>query len=292
MIDTGYDIAFPHLGIYIGELPYKITIFGIDVAFYGILIAIAVLLAVILSVRRAKNTGQKPGDYYDLAIIGILSAIVGARLYYILFNLDYYIANPIEMIHIRNGGLAIYGGIIGGFLAAFIVCRVKKISFLQVLDTVAPVIALGQAIGRWGNFFNREAFGDYTDSLFAMQIKLSDAAGVINSNIESHIINVDGTDYIQVHPTFLYESVWCFLIFIFIFIFRKYQDYNGEVLMWYLGAYGLGRAVIEGLRTDSLLIWNTDIPVSQILSALLFIICLILLIFNRVKYNRLNKIHY
>ena len=289
---AGYDIAFPHLGICIEELPYKITVFGIDIAFYGILIAIAVLLAVFLSVSRAKKTGQKPGDYYDLAIIGVISAIIGARIYYILFNLDYFLEDPVRMIQIRNGGLAVYGGIIGGFLAAFVVCRVKKIRLLQVLDTVAPCIALGQAIGRWGNFFNCEAFGDYTDSLFAMQIKLSSAGGVINSNIKDHIININGTDYIQVHPTFLYESVWCLLLFIFIMLFRKYQDYNGEVLMWYLGAYGLERTAVEGLRTDSLMIWNTDIRVSQVLSAALFLICLTLLIINRVRYDRLRNIHY
>jgi len=167
MITDSPVVRFPHLGIEISDLPNKITLFGIDIAFYGILIAIAVFLAVLLSVKRASKTGQKPGDYIDLGIIGVISAIIGARLYYVVFSLDYYLQNPGEIINIRNGGLAIYGGIIGGFLAGFIVCRVKKISFLLVLDTVVPVIALGQAIGRWGNFFNLEAYGDYTDSLFA-----------------------------------------------------------------------------------------------------------------------------
>ncbi len=280
------EIIFPHLGIYIPELPSSVRVFGLEIAFYGILIAIAILLAVILSVRRAKKTGQNPGDYFDLAIFGILAAIVGARLYYVLFSLEYYIANPIEIIHIRNGGLAVYGGIIGGFLAGFIVCRVKKISYLQVLDTVAPTIALGQAIGRWGNFFNKEAFGDYTDSLFAMQIRLDSVSGVVNENIMDHLVKIDGVDYIQVHPTFLYESAWCLLLFILILVFRKYQAYHGEVLLWYLGGYGLERFFVEGLRTDSLKIGSSQIAVSQVLSAVLFLASLCILIYKRIKIIR------
>ena len=214
------------------------------------------------------------------------SAIIGARLYYILFSLDYYIQNPSQIFNIRSGGLAIYGGIIGGFIAGFIVCRVKKISFLQVLDTVAPTIALGQAIGRWGNFFNREAFGDYTDSLFAMQIRLSDAAGVINDNIVEHIVEYQGTQYIQVHPTFLYESCWCLILFILLTIFRKYQKYNGEVILWYLSGYSLERLFVEGLRTDTLKLWGTQIAVSQLLSAVILAASVTLLIINRIKLRK------
>ena len=281
-----YEIGFPHLGIYISELPSSVRIFGLEIAFYGILIAAAILLAVILSVRYAGKTGQNSGNYYDLAIIGVLAAIVGARLYYVLFSLDYYLANPVEIFHIRNGGLAVYGGIIGGFLAGFIVCRVKKISYLQVLDTVAPTIALGQAIGRWGNFFNREAFGDYTDSLFAMQIRMDQVGGTITENIRSHVVSVNGADYIQVHPTFLYESAWCVLLFVLILIFRKYQQYHGEVLLWYLGGYGLERFFVEGLRTDSLMIGSTGIAVSQILSGVLFLISFIILLYRRIQIIR------
>ena len=286
MINSPADtpvVVFPHLGIEIQELPNKITVFGIDIAFYGIIIAAAVFRSVVLCMRRARKTGQKPENYIDLAVIGIISAIIGARLYYVLFSLDYYLANPGQIINIRSGGLAIYGGIAGGFLAGYIVCRIKKISYLQVLDTVAPCIALGQALGRWGNFFNLEAYGDYTDSLFAMRIRLSDASGVVSDSIREHIISVNGTDYIQVHPTFLYESCWCLLLFILIMVFRKYQQYNGEVLLWYLGGYSLERVIVEGLRTDSLKLWNTGIAVSQLLSAVLLAFSLTLLIINRIR---------
>ena len=290
MTESSYAIIFPHLGISIPDFSNSFSIFGIDIAYYGVLIAAGILLAILLSLRRAKQTGQNVNDYYDLAIIGIISAIIGARLYYVLFNLDYYLEYPVEILHIRNGGLAIYGGIIGGFLAGFITCRVKKIRYLQVLDTVAPAIALGQAIGRWGNFINREAFGDYTDSLLAMQIRLSDAAGVINDNIREHIVTVNGTDYIQVHPAFLYESIWCLLLFILILIFRRYQQYDGEVLLWYLGGYGLERVFTEGLRTDSLYIWNTSIAVSQVISGILVLISAFLLIWNRIRMIRMKQV--
>ncbi|MBQ9030289.1 MAG: prolipoprotein diacylglyceryl transferase [Parasporobacterium sp.] len=285
MGDPIYDISFPHLGIFIRNLPGSFRIFGFEVAYYGVLIAIGVFLAVLLCMRRAGKTGQNPGDYLDLAIFGVLSAIIGARIYYVLFSLDYYLKDPIQILNIRNGGLAIYGGIIGGFLAGFFVCRFKKISFLQVLDTVCPTIALGQAIGRWGNFFNREAYGGYTDSLFAMQIRLGSASGVLNDEIMDHLVSVNGTDYIQVHPTFLYESFWCFVLFLLLILFRRYQQYHGEVLLWYLGGYGVERMIVEGLRTDSLRIGSTGIAVSQVLSIGLVIVSLILLIRNR---NRLH----
>ena len=283
-------IVFPHLGIEIQELPNKINLFGLDIAFYGILIAIAVFLAVILCMKRAKDTEQKSSDYIDLAIIGVIAAIIGARLYYVAFSLDHYLSDPLEIFNIRNGGLAIYGGIAGGFLAGYLTCRIKRISVLKVLDTAAPAIALGQAIGRWGNFFNKEAYGDYTDSLFAMRIRMTDASGVINRSVADNIVTVNGTDYIQVHPTFFYESAWCLILFILIIIFRKYQQYDGEVLLWYLGGYALERVIVEGLRTDSLKLWNTDIAVSQLLSAILLAAAFIILIIKRIKIIKERKI--
>ena len=184
------------------------------------------------------------------------------------------------------GGMAIYGGVIGGLIAGFVVCKVKKIRFLRAFDTIAPGLVLAQAIGRWGNFFNREAFGEYTDSLFAMQIKYDEVGGVITDLMRENMVTVDGVQYIQVAPTFLYESAICLLIFILIMIFRRFQQYNGEVSLWYLGSYALARSWIEGMRTDSLMLWNTDIAVSQLLSVAVFAGAFVLLVINRIRLAR------
>ena len=233
-----------------------------------------------------QESNQDTNDYVDLGIAVIIFGIIGARIYYVLFTLDYYLANPAEIINIRGGGMAIYGGVIGGLIAGFVVCKVKKIHFLRAFDTIAPGLVLAQAIGRWGNFFNREAFGEYTDSLFAMQIKYDEVGGVITDLMRKNMVTVDGVQYIQVAPTFLYESAICLLIFILIIIFRRFQQYNGEVSLWYLGSYALARAWIEGMRTDSLMLWNTNIAVSQLLSVAVFAGAFVLLVINRIRLAR------
>ena len=281
------SIIFPNLGISIGYFPSTITLFGkFSIAFYGLLIAIGMVLAVVVAMAWAKKTHQDTDDYVDLAIAVIVFGIIGARIYYVLFTLDYYLANPAQIINIRGGGLAIYGGVIGGIIAGFVVCKVKKIRFLRVFDTIVPGLALAQAIGRWGNFFNREAFGEYTNSLFAMQIKYDEVGGVVTDLMKKNMVTINGVQYIQVAPTFLYECALCLLIFILIVIFRRFQQYNGEAALWYLGAYALGRAWIEGMRTDSLMVWNTDIAVSQLLSVAVFAGAFVLLIINRIRLAR------
>lgn len=277
------SIIFPHLGIKLGYFPSQIKIGNFSIAFYGLIIAIGMVLGILVCAKYAKKTNQCVDDYIDVSIAAIIFGIIGARLYYVLFSLDYYIANPGQIFNLRGGGLAIYGGVIGGFIAAFVVCKVKKISILRVLDTAAPGIVLGQAIGRWGNFFNREAFGEYTDSLFAMQIKYDEVGGIVSDLMKQKMTTVDGVQYIQVSPTFLYESLWCIMVFVLILIFRKYQKYNGETLLWYLGGYALGRAWIEGLRTDSLYIGHSNLAVSQLLSIILAAVALAILIINRIR---------
>ncbi len=281
-----YSIIFPYFGIKLGAFPNQITIGNFSIAFYGILIAIGIVIGSIVVLARVKKTHQYSDDYIDMIIFGIIAGVIGARLYYVIFSWDAYKNNIGEIFNLRNGGLAIYGTIIGAAISTFIVTRVKKISFLKVMDTCAPGFLIGQALGRWGNFFNREAFGGYTDNVFAMQIKLSEVTGVTNDEILAHLVNVDGDAYIQVHPTFLYESLWCLLILIIILIFRKYQKYNGEILIWYLGGYALGRVWIEGLRTDQLLIGKTNIAVSQLLSFVVVILSAVLIVVNIVRMSR------
>lgn len=274
-------IIFPHLGIEISNLPNGFNIGNFRIAFYGVLIAIGMILAVLIAMQRAKRTNQYPDHYVDIGIISIICSIIGARLYYVIFSLKEY-TSFWQIFNIRQGGLAIYGGLIGGILATYFVCRYKKISFLRALDTAAPGIVLAQAIGRWGNFFNKEAYGGYTDSLFAMQIKYSEASGVISEELVENMVNVNGVKYIQVHPTYLYESAWCLLLFIILMLVSRLAQYNGEILLWYLGGYAVERAVVEGLRTDQLKIGST-IPVSQLLSIAIVAAAFVILLINRIR---------
>ena len=286
-MDSTPSIIFPHLGIELGYFPKSFSIGKFSIAFYGIIIAIGMIVAVLVIMKLAGKTNQSKDNYVDIAIISIICSIIGARIYYILFSLDYFTANPGELINIRGGGLAIYGGVIGGFLAGFFVCKFKKIGVLRVLDTSVAGIVLAQAIGRWANFVNREAFGEYTDSLFAMQIRFSEVnPDNVTELMRQNMVNINGVQYVQVAPTFLYESIWCLVVFILIMIFRKFQRYNGEVTLWYVGGYALGRAWIEGLRTDALYIGHSNIAVSQLLSIALVAGAFTILVINRVRLAR------
>lgn len=263
------SIGFPKLGITIDNLPKNINVFGISIAFYGIIISIGILTGYLLAQLQAKRTKQSAEVYLDYAMYLIVASILGARAYYVIFSWDYYKEDLIQILNFRAGGLAIYGGIIAGFITTVIFAKVKKLSFLLMGDTVCAGLAMGQAIGRWGNFFNREAFGRYTDSLFTMQLKVTEVSQSVLKNNQEYIdkmVNINGTDYIQVHPTFLYESVSCLLIAIIILVLTKYRKCNGQLLGVYMICYGMVRFFIEGLRTDQLLLWNTNIAVSQIVS--------------------------
>ena len=259
------DIAFPHLGIYLENIPKNFSVFGFEIAFYGVIIGIGVLAGLLTAVHNAKKTGQDVEVYWDFAIYAIVFSIIGARLYYVAFEWDSYKDDLLSILNTRNGGMAIYGGVIGAFVTLFIYCKIKKLNAFQIGDTAVPGLILGQVIGRWGNFMNREAFGEYTDSLLAMRLPIDAVrSGDISENIAAHI--VEGTNYIQIHPTFLYESLWNLVIFSVLMLYGKRKKFHGEVCLMYLGGYGLGRFVIEGLRTDQLLIPGTDVAVSQMLS--------------------------
>ena len=281
MTYNGADLIFPHLGIVIQNLPNHITVFGYRIAFYGLIIGVGMLLGIMVACRDAKRRGQDPDIYLDFALYAIIISIIGARIYYVAFEWDYYSAHPAEIINIRNGGLAIYGGIIAAFITAFVYTRVKKLSFLSLADTGVLGLITGQILGRWGNFFNCEAFGGYTDNLLAMRIREELVnPSMISDDLRAHIINDGGINYIQVHPTFLYESVWnlCVLIFLIWFASRK-KKWTGQITVMYLLLYGIGRFFIEGLRTDQLLIPGTAIAVSQALSAVLAVFAAAVLIY-------------
>ena len=283
-----YDISFPHLGIYLDHVGKSISIFGFEIAYYGIIIGCAILIGFLIATSEAKRTRQNPEDYLDMGIIGVIAGIVGARVYYVIFSWDMYKDNLLHIFNLREGGLAIYGGVIGVVLAVFILAKVKHLSPFQILDTVAMAILNGQMLGRWGNFFNREAFGEYTDSLFAMRLPLDAVrSGDVTERMRQHIERIDGVSYIQVHPTFLYESLWCCVLLIILALYRKHKKYEGELFLLYIFGYGLGRVWIEGLRTDQLLLPGIGLPVSQLLAGCVVIFAGAALLYLRKNHKRM-----
>ena len=264
------QISFPMFGNLHLNPRYSFNLFGLEVYFYGAIIALGFILATLYCARRAHEFGIKSDDLYELVIWLIPMCIIGARLYYVLFKFDYFLANPGKIFALRDGGLAIYGGIIAGIITGFFWCRAKKFRMLAVGDLAAFGLLIGQAVGRWGNFVNREAFGAPTDIFCRMGL------------------TVPGSETLYVHPTFLYESLWNFagLIILHIWTKKGHRKYDGQVFWLYIFWYGLGRAWIEGLRTDSLYIGSSDIRVSQLLAAVSAIGALIVLIVNARREHR------
>ena len=281
------SIRFVNIGFELENLGKNIDIFGFKIAYYGIIIAIGIMAGMWIAFREAKITGQNVDDYLDFAMIIIPSCIIGARLYYVIFEWDYYSKHLSEIINIRKGGLGIYGAVIVGVVGCYIFTKVRKMSFLKMADTACLGLLLGQLIGRWGNFFNREAFGGYTDNLLAMQIKFDEVGGVISDELLANVKIVDGIQYIQVHPTFLYESLWNLALLILILIFRRKKRFEGEVLCWYIGGYAIGRFWIESLRTDQLKVLG--IPASMIVAAVSAIVVLIILIYKNIQIYKNSK---
>jgi phosphatidylglycerol:prolipoprotein diacylglycerol transferase len=268
------DIAFPNLGIYLTNVPKTIMIGNFGIALYGVVIAIGMILGLTLSSKIAARTGQDPDTIWDLAASLIIFSIIGARIYYVIFMWDYYKDNPIQILNLRGGGLAIYGGIIAGAITLYVYCKRKKKSFPLVLDTVIYGLLVGQILGRWGNFFNREVFGEYTDGLFAMRIPtVMVRERDISASIAAHM--TEGTNYIQVHPTFLYEGMWNLALLILLLIYLKHKRFDGEIALLYFAGYGIGRALIESIRTDQLYITGTTIPVSMMLGIVMAAVSII-----------------
>ena len=280
------EISFPNLGIYLKNVGKSIDLFGIEIAYYGIIIGTAILLGFWIAAREAKRTGQNPENYLDMGIIGVIAGIVGARLYYVIFSWDMYKDNLLDIFNLREGGLAIYGGVIAAVISVLVLAKVKHLSAPQIFDTIAMALLNGQMLGRWGNFFNREAFGGYTDSLFAMRLPLDAVrSSDVTEQMRRHIERIDGVSYIQVHPTFLYESLWCMVLLIILFAYRKHKKYEGELFLMYLFGYGLGRFWIEGLRTDQLLLPGVGIAVSQLLAGAIVVATGAAMLYLRKKHK-------
>ena len=279
-------IDFPNLGIHLTSVGKTISLFHIDIAYYGIVIGLGILAGLFVAVMEAKRSGQNPDTYYDLVVYAVIFSVIGARIYYVIFSWDMYKDDLKSIFNIRQGGLAIYGGVIAAIITVIVFARVKKLSAPLIFDTAGLGLVTGQMIGRWGNFFNREAFGEYTNNLFAMRLPVDAVrCGDITDLMRKHMEIEDGVSYIQVHPTFLYESLWCMMILILLLLYRRHKKFDGEIFLMYLGGYGLGRLWIEGLRTDQLWIPGTEIPVSQVLAGMLVIVSAGIIVYNRKKLN-------
>lgn len=256
------------------------------VAFYGVTMALGMILGSMLILHEAKRTGQSDEDYLDIIIWCLISAVVGARAYYVIFAWDYYKDDLLSIFNIRGGGMGIIGGLIGAFIAGYFVCRHKKMSFVLACDTCIIGVPVGQIIGRFGNFFNREAYGQYTDGLFAMQIPLdrcTRASSVVTDEMMNHLVEYDGLKFISVHPTFLYEALWNLGLLILLLWMRKHTRFRGQMVLTYFIGYGLGRFWIESLRIDQLIFFGTGIPVTMIVSAIMVLGGILLMVYARKK---------
>lgn len=302
-------IRFPNLGLSFENVPKSFSIFGITVAFYGIIIAAGLTVGIFITQWQAKRTGQNRETYLDFALYAILLSLVGARLFYVVFHFEEFRENPFQILNIRTGGLAIYGAILTALLIAFLYSRIRKLSFGLLTDTCVGGLLAGQIIGRVGNFFNRESFGSYTDNLFAMQLDIHDVSSDFYcafrdlvqkyegnpelfqkiSTIRDHQKVVDGLVYIQVHPVFLYEMLWNLVLLVIILCYTKHKKFNGELLLLYLIGYGAGRFWMEGLRLDSLYIWGTNLPVARVLALAGAALAFVILAVRRIYWYKKKK---
>lgn len=245
--------------------PVAFELFGQSIRWYGIIIAAAVAIAFVMVLRTAKKKDFRENDILDFFMVVVIGGIIGARTYYVIFNWSLYSGDFLKMINIRAGGLAIHGGLIGGFITGYIFSKIRKIDFYLLLDIIAPWLILGQAIGRWGNYINQEAHGGPTDLPWG--------------------IMVDG---IKVHPTFLYESLWNLFVFILLLlVFDKIKRFKGELILWYLTLYSIGRFFVEGLRTDSLMLG--PLRMAQVISIILIALSTVIIYVQRKKNTRLKK---
>ncbi len=283
-----YQISFPNLHIWLDHVGKNISIFGFSIAYYGICIAIAMLAGLAAARRYAKISGQDPELYLDLSLYLMVFGILGARIYYVIFRWKDYQGNLLSIFNLRQGGLAVYGGILAGVLTIFLYAGRKKENAFQMLDTVGFGLLIGQVIGRWGNFFNREVFGGYTNGLLAMRLPVSAVrARDITKELSEHLITADGIEYIQVHPTFLYEGIWNLCLFFLLWKFKEHKKYEGQLFLIYLLGYGVGRFWIEGIRTDQLML-TEHIAVSQLLALICVIASSGMLVFMKQKNKKME----
>lgn len=280
-----FHVQFPKLGINVEVNRIAFSIFGIDIYWYGVIIALGCLLMMIIGFKLAEKRNIDTDKFIDVIIISSIAAIIGARIYYVAFGPIKY-NSFLEMINIRDGGIGIYGGVIAGLIVGILTCKWKKIDQLEFCDVVSSCFLLGQGIGRWGNFVNQEAFGCNTDNIFGMISEgTTKYLASVQDKLAIHGVTVDPN--MPVHPTFLYESVWCIVGFILMMVYFNRKKFKGEMLCIYAAWYGLGRFFIEGLRTDSL-VTSSGIKTSQIIAVVTVVAAIAIIVYNRIRQK--NKI--
>lgn len=277
------SVRFPNLGLEFEYVPVSVRVFGFEITFFGILLAVGMLLGMVFVVLEAKRKKQDANLYLGMMISGLAGGFIGARFFYVLLSWSVYKTDIMKVFDTRNGGMVFYGGLLGGVLAAAIFCRIKKAAFMEMADVAVKGLLIGQIIGRWGNFFNRESFGEYTSNVLTMQLPLSNVrAGEVTPWMRENLVTIDNVSYIQVTPLFLYESIWCLLLLLLLFVWNRRKLFAGEIFMRYLAGYGFGRFFIEWIRTDKMFLPGTDIAVNQAISAGLFLLFTVVVIVKRI----------
>lgn len=277
------SVRFPNLGLEFEYVPVSVRVFGFEITFFGILLAVGMLLGMIFVVLEAKRKKQDANLYLGMMISGLAGGFIGARFFYVLLFWSVYKTDIMKVFDTRSGGMVFYGGLLGGVLAAAIFCRIKKAAFMEMADVAVKGLLIGQIIGRWGNFFNRESFGEYTSNVLTMQLPLSNVrAGEVTPWMRENLVTIDNVSYIQATPLFLYESIWCLLLLLLLFVWNRRKLFAGEIFMRYLAGYGFGRFFIEWIRTDKMFLPGTDIAVNQAISAGLFLLFTVVVIVKRI----------
>ena len=303
------SIRFPKLKLHFEQLPEGFEFFGMRLAFDGILVACALILGLFMAQWQAKRTKQQSELYLDFALYAVVFSFIGARALYVIFRWEEYQKNFLHVFQVRDGGLSIYGAIIAAVITAAVYCKAKKYSFALLTDTAVIGLLTGQVIGRLGDFFSREAFGCYTDGLFAMQIAQKDAGvdfictvqNLVSRydsqeqtflnilEIRDKVVILDGVRYIQVHPLFLYEIIWNVCLLLFLFLYTNYKKFDGEILLLYLCGYGLGRVWIESLRIESLTLRGINLSLTQVIAAVFVVISFLFLVLGWKRAHEKKK---
>lgn len=257
------SIRFPHLGIDLGYVGKTVSVFGFEITLYGILLAAGMLLGLAVIILQARRQNQDQNLYLEALIPGVLLGLVCSRACYVALHWSLFAGEPSRALwDLRTGGMSFYGGLLGGMIAIAFFCKIRKLSFGRMADTFSIGLTVTQMVAVWGNFFSREFLGEYTDSIFVMQIPVEAVTGSeLSAGIQEHLVKTGDVSYVQVHPLFLYESLWCLLLLVILLLYTRRKKFQGEIFMRYLAGYALGNAGIEWIRADRLYIPGTEMPV-------------------------------